>query len=182
MTTVRDSKSGKLASRLTAQIALAVFALLAMLVWIWRPVWNWEHYVLPEYITVNRILASSSASGLGEGCQSVVYELSDQTMGLLQTEGLSYLERASKAHRNYAEWRETPGDIDLAKNGRGSNYTIFGLYAMDGCDSSGVKNYMKRDLSNAISKPGAFFAVSQNREGIVLLVPKLRLAAFYYFG
>jgi hypothetical protein len=168
------------------QLVLAGLALVAVLAWIWSPIWNWERHALPGFIVVNEVLASSSTSGFGEGCWSAVYKLSEITASQIRQGGVSYLEKASigqDSKTRFRKWAETPGRIDLKTNGtQDSKHTIFGLYAMDGCNAKDSGEYRSNILAQALTEPGSYYAVTDDFEGIVLLFPKLHLAAFYYFG
>lgn len=38
------------------------------------------------------------------------------------------------------------------------------------------------ETKEAISRPGSYYAITANGEGIIILMPELRLAVFYYYG
>lgn len=82
---------------------------------------------------------------------------------------------------NY-RWRETPGEIDYANNGRGAKVTFFGLYALGGCDNRSDRRFHFREIAQALQQPGCFYLAGGNREQIVVVVPRLRLVGYYAFG
>lgn len=89
------------------------------------PLWNWPNYVLPPSLRIDAVLASDSESGLLEGCQAAIYRLAPEPLMQLNREGIDYLNRnrpakGDQASNPYGPWRETPGEIDLKRNGEGS--------------------------------------------------------------
>lgn len=151
-----------------------------------EPLWNWARRALPSSVGVDAVLASDSASGFREGCESAVYRLSPSTVDHLSKEGIAYLSTGARPHnenpRNrYQGWLETPGSIDLANNGRGARETIYGLYGLGGCGSS-KGDFHSGAIRAALSNPGSYYTVTANREGIIIVAPQYRLAAYFYVG
>jgi hypothetical protein len=105
----------------------------------------------------------------------------------LNREGIGYLNRnrpakGDQARNPYGPWRETPGEIDLKRNGEGAAHTIFGLYALGGGCSNIDQMFHYPDLAKALTKPGSFYTTTGNDEGIIIVVPSKRLAAYFYVG
>lgn len=168
--------------------ATALFLAAVLLAVLTEPPLNWEHHVLPREIEVNTVLASDSASGLRDACEAAVYRLSPATADAIKRHGLAYFARVSSPavqHNSnpYGTWRATPGEVDIAQNGHGAgSNTIYGLYVMGGCRNSGGPAFLTSVLVDTWSKPGSYFTVSRNREGVIMVDPNKRLAAYYYFG
>ncbi|RZK03294.1 MAG: hypothetical protein EOO76_03195 [Novosphingobium sp.] len=166
---------------------LLAIGLAVALGWWTRPLWDWENLVLPMTIETDAVLAADSTFGLLEGCQAAVYRLSDRAATRLEHERIGFLRdgpapRTENSSNPYQEWRETPGTIDLARNGEGARETIFGLYAMGGCNNGSGDDFHSREISQALTSPGSFYTVTANREGIIIVAPKQKVAAYFYFG
>jgi hypothetical protein len=149
------------------------------------PLWNWPRYQLPVGLEIDAVLASDSEDGLGQGCRAAIYSLAPTTLKRLDDEGIFFLDpnrlpKGEKADNRYGPWRETPGDIDLKRNGEGAEHTIFGLYALGGCGSSRTMD--NPELRRALTIPGSFYATTGNEEGIVIVAPKAKLAGYFYVG
>ena len=151
------------------------------------PLWNWPDYRLPPNLRVDAVLASDSENGFREGCEAAIYRLAPESIAQLNKEGIGYLNRnrppeGDRARNPYGPWRETPGEIDLNRNGHGAARTIFGLYALgNGCNHSG-RSFNYPELSRAMTRPGSFYATTANREGIIVVAPEAKLAAYFYVG
>lgn len=148
--------------------------------------WNWERRALPGAVVIDAVLTSSSDGGFREGCSSVVYQLADSTVAAIEKQGLSYLETGGpppdeNPENRYGPWRETPGEIDLARNLEGAAVDIPALDAMGGCGSRSGRAF-SRQIAAAVAKPGSFYMRTSNYEGIILVIPKERLAAYFYLG
>lgn len=166
---------------------LLVLVPIALLGWCTRPIWNWENMVLPSTIHSNDVLAASSQSGLMTGCLAAVYRLSEKAALRIQRDGIGYLQNGARPRREspgnrYGDWHETPGDIDVARNGEGAEQTVYGLYAMGGCGDRSGGEWHSREISQALSRPSSFYTTTQNREGIIIVMPHERLIAYYYWG
>lgn len=134
---------------------------------------------LPEKIGISETLASSGSGLFTEGCTSVVYRLSDDTEAALRRQGIGFFAHIAppqnQNHRNrYSAWLETP----LARSHRGR---VFALRAIAGCDGESG-DFHGREIDEALRTPGSFYALTANREGMMIVVPRRRIAAFLYFG
>lgn len=160
--------------------------LAVVLGWWTKPLWDWEKLILPIAIETDAVLAANSGFGLTQGCQAAVYRLSDSTIDRLEQDGIDFLQssvpRTKNPNNPYQEWRETPGMIDLAHNGQGARDTVYGLYAMGGCSNRSDDAFHSREISQALTNPGSFYTITANREGIMIVAPKQKLAAYFYFG
>jgi len=118
-----------------------------------------------------------------------VYRLSEETALRLEKDGVRALHSAQPSGNEhstnpYGSWEATPGRIDIEKNGSGATHTVYGLYALGGCSGEGETdtNYHTRDMREALKRGGSYYQVSRNEEGIFVIVPSRRLAAYYYWG
>lgn len=144
---------------------------------------------LPNTVDVDAVIASDEQSGLLEGCVSVYYRLSASTLTRLNKEGIAFLTagpppRAEDSRNPFGAWTETPGAINLKTNGRVvGGTTIYGLYGISGCGRyDEVLRAESIELAAALAKPGSYYTVTANREGIIVVAPQLGRAAYFYFG
>lgn len=150
-----------------------------------EPLWNWERHALPAGLKVDAVLTSSSNFGLREGCQSAIYRLSDETAEAIKRGGLAFLEstppRPRRSDNNpYGPWQATKGDTGTTASGYGVEQTIYGMYATTGCSSGGYKP--GKAMDNAWFRPGSYYKVTANREGVIIVDPEQRLVGFFYVG
>ena len=69
-------------------------------------------------------------------------------------------------------WKKTP----IATDGEKTFYKS----AFGGCTDSGDEPL--GDLPGWLKRPGAFYKVINGGEGVAIIVPRSKLAGFYYFG
>jgi hypothetical protein len=184
---IDDRPPGRLKRNLAIAGWLLSGAAVLCLTWWTEPLWRWERHVLPSTIEIDAVLASGSRGGFMAGCEAAVYRLSDATLAHLKTEGIAYLDHAprpqnDKRRNAYQKWRETPGEIDVAQNGRGPKPAVPGLYAAGGCGEDFDPAFKSDEVEKALSIPGSYYTVTKNREGIIVIIPERKLAAFYYYG
>jgi hypothetical protein len=111
-----------------------------------------------------------------EVCSSAVYRLSDATAEALIRQGGAFFRRVAPPRnqnvRNpYSVWAETPVRADR----------VFALGAVGGCGNGGGSLY-DRQIEAALRAKGSYFALTGNKEGMILVAPRARLAVFLYFG
>ena len=167
--------------RLVMVLLIAPPALL--LAWCGEGVWAWPYRALPPGLPIESVLARDSDH---TGCSAAVYQLAPATISALQKGGVAYLRTVGRPaddnpDNRYGAWQETPGFIDMKRNGQGAAHTVFGLYATGGCHNDDA-GFRSTDIEKAISAPGSFYMVTSNDEGIVVVAPQAGLAASYYFG
>lgn len=136
---------------------------------------------LPSDLVVTEIVASAGSGILREGCRSVVYRLSDATAERLIAEGLPFFAKTSPpAAENpdnpYSGWRPTP-----IMDGSQAGPSVYAVQAIGGCGAKGG-DFHGREIDEALRRPGSFYALTSNREGMMVVVPESRLAAFLYVG
>ncbi|WP_129791764.1 hypothetical protein [Sphingosinicella sp. CPCC 101087] len=134
---------------------------------------------LPEKVEVTEVIASSSTGVFMEGCATVVYRLDPATADTLMQQGAGFFRdieppRNENPRNPYSEWMETPlPDARL-------NH-IHAVRAIGGCEGDGG-DFRAREIELALRAPGSFYALTRNKEGMILVVPRSRLAAFLYVG
>lgn len=138
---------------------------------------GWEKTVLPEKIGFSKVLLShAERGGFLEGCVFVAYQLSPDTIHLMEKEGASFFKdvgQPPKQHKNpYAPWKNTPIE---------EQPYIFADGALYGCNNdNSVQNALGRiDFHH---EEGNFYTITENREGIIVVMPKRQLAIYAYFG
>jgi hypothetical protein len=135
---------------------------------------DWRQEI-PDRIETTEILESSGSGFFREACRNAVFRLSEAGARAIARQGPAFFAdigppRNENPRNRYSAWRETP----VAG-------TVFALHALGGCDGerSGPR---QREIEAALSAPGSYYALTANAEGMILVVPSARLAAFLYFG
>ena len=108
-----------------------------------------------------------------ESCASAIYRLSATTAEAIATEGAAFFLNANSqdAQHHFSDWAETP----LPREKRPP------WHALSGCGDS--QNQMLSDrLEAALQSSGSYYAFTPNKEGMILIVPASKLAAFLYVG
>ncbi len=131
---------------------------------------SWPADEFPAEAKVERTLFAEGQSGLGEGCEALVVELTDSAATLLTKM------RSSKGTVELvppAVWQPTPMPFDPKA------HTYFDG-AFNGCNNEGRQPI--GDLPGALRRPGAFYRVINLGEGIAIIVPYAKLAGYFYEG
>lgn len=130
------------------------------------PAWPSERF--PAEVEIKRILFSAAEPGLREACEAIVAEITEQaaTRVVEVRRGDNGLELVPPAG-----WNVTPMGDEAA--GPDSYRGAFG-----GCNGGSPLG----DLSGALRRPGAFYKIVNGGEGIAIIVPRAKLAGFFYFG
>jgi len=129
---------------------------------------SWPKDKFPAGVEVKRILFAGGGGGFRETCEAIVAELTD--------ESASSVVRIRKTGERLkvvppSGWYSTPlGD----ESGAHSYYKG----AFGGCNDGQPLG----DLDGALRRPGAFYKVINGGEGIAIIVPRAKLAGFFYFG
>ena len=134
---------------------------------------------LPDKVAITEVIASSSSGIFREGCASVIYRLDCATAGTMIEQGLGFFRnieppRNQNPDNPYSEWMETPLPNPEASH-------IFAVRAIGGCEGDG-SDFRAREIEQALTERGSFYALTGNKEGMILAVPRAGLAAFLYFG
>ena len=129
---------------------------------------------LPSEIEADELLVGSTDGWFMSSCTSAVYRLSDATAQTLIEKGGSFLRGVApppgqSPTNPYTGWAETP----MAGEG------VYALNALNGCARD---NPYARQIEAALRVQGSYFALTRNREGMMLVAPRARMAVFLYFG
>jgi hypothetical protein len=129
----------------------------------------------PAQIELEEQIASSASGFFMEGCASAEYRLSESTIKAIEADGLSFFRATQPAGGGlhvYRNWTETP----LAPGERLPWDALGG-----GCDDS--RSHLRAyQLERALQSSGNFYTFTENHEGMLLIVPSMKLAAFFYVG
>jgi hypothetical protein len=134
---------------------------------------------LPGKVGVSAVLTSTGSGFFMEGCASTVYRLSGETAAAVRQRGLRFFAGiAPPPNQNprnpYGAWRETP--LPAPEKG-----DILALGAIGGCDGD-TGDFHTREIEAALRAPGSFYALTANREGMLVVAPGAGIAAFLYYG
>lgn len=132
---------------------------------------NWPDEQFPRGTEVARVLFAEGGGVLRETCESIVVELTDSATARLM----------GKAERRNGKlvivspdgWLSSPAPDPVGP------YSYF-EGAFGGCNNEGKRPI--GDLGGALERPGAFYKVINHGEGIAIIVPRAKLAGFFYFG
>jgi hypothetical protein len=132
------------------------------------PTWPADQF--PEEVEVERTLFAAGGHGLRETCEAMVVELTD--------EAATRMLRVKKDDRGLAlvppaGWKHTP----IRESALDQNYY---RSAFAGCN--GERGGPLGDLPGALTRTGAFYKVVNGGEGIAIIVPRAKLAGYFYFG
>lgn len=131
---------------------------------------------LPDGIGMTELLASSSDGALVSACASVIYRVSEATSQTVTRKALAFFRnmdppRNQNPRNPYGAWAETPFPRDRA----------YALGALNGCGQQ-TRNPYHLEIAAALIAPGSFVAHTSNGEGMLVVAPEVKLAAFLYFG
>ncbi len=107
--------------------------------------------------------------GLRETCEAMIVEITDRSASR------TFRLRTSKNEIKVvlpADWKSTP----IAAGEEPAFYEG----AFGGCNNSG--GVPLGDLPGWLKRPGAFYKVINGGEGVAIIVPRIKLAGFYYVG
>ena len=143
---------------------------------------NDAHGNFPAAIELEETLVSNWEGAFVEGCHLSVYRLSARTAARLHDQGERFLAGSEPRERDapaLGPWLETP----VSGSSPDAFDPLFQLgppaYAIAGC---GEENPYDRRIEDALLQPGSFYSLTENGEGLVLIAPKERIAAFLYVG
>jgi len=132
---------------------------------------SWPKDQFPPITEVERVLFAQDEGSFREGCVAIVVELT----GKSATQLMGTLERAEGKLVVVPPdgWSSSPAPGPAG----GRNYFEG---AFGGCNQEG--EIPLGDLDGALNRPGAFYKIINGREGIAIIVPKAKLAGFFYSG
>lgn len=146
-----------------------VFVAMLLLTGCGGPTWPGEQF--PPETEVARVLFSEGGGGIRETCEALVVELTDRSAakltGTIQRSGDKIVALPPKG------WLSSPMPSETGS----SEYF---KAAFGGCNNEGKRPL--GDLDGALRRPGAFYKIINKGEGIAIIVPRAKLAGFFYFG
>jgi len=140
--------------------------------------WDWEKGALPQSVEVTRVLTSGYESDLREGCAIAIYSLSPSMVAGLEQKGIAYLGHDTQSRNGrtktnpYSDWQKTPVPTDPY---------LYAWHAAYGCGLGFDKTILPR-IQEISQSPGGFYIKTKNNEGLILVLPKQKLAVYIYFG
>jgi hypothetical protein len=164
----------------TRVVVASIFAAcVAIFLFFWFQGWSWEYRALPEVVGISRVLDSDydGCFGCREACTFAVYQLSPRTIAGIKERGIEFFEGDSSPpdanlQNPYSGWRETPYRLETYADG-----------ASDGCvEMNEPERPLPGQVWSALYKPGSFFILTENREGMIIVDPSGGLAGFFYYG
>ena len=129
---------------------------------------------LPRKLGNARVLASYEDFG---GATIYVFELEEIVSNRISKTGISYLQGDTKmrAYNNlfkgnpYSEWQRTPVSSD--------NYAKDAFFG-----NQGIKPELLTQIRRGMNNASGYYIITRNREGVILVLPNERLAAYLYYG
>jgi hypothetical protein len=131
------------------------------------PKWPVDRF--PAGLEVKRTLFAGGQAGLRETCEAMIVEITDRSAS--RTFRLRTSKNGIKVEPP-AGWKSTP----IATGEERTSYEG----AFGGCNNSG--DGPLGDLPGWLKRPGAFYKIINGGEGVAIIVPRSKLAGFYYVG
>ena len=130
---------------------------------------TWPKDEFPADMEVERTLYAAGGGVLRETCEAMVVELTEA-----RATRITHIRRTNDGLEVVPPlgWNNTPIREDAGDH-------TFYHGAFGGCNSGTPP---LGDLPGALSRPGAFYKVINGGEGVAIIVPRARLAGFFYFG
>lgn len=178
---MKQSKSGQRWWHVLAQRALVLMAVVVCLWWAWELYQrSWYTDILPAQVGVDGVLVMHMDAGLMEACGAVVFRLDEQTSQALMQQGKAYLRRATRPRSverhprlTFPVWQPTPYEMTGEGMGLEDRWMV-------GLSCAAMPEALSRDIDEALSTPGAYFA--HTPEGLVLVAPRQQLVVFANVG
>jgi hypothetical protein len=176
-----------------AMIAAGLVIALPLGAWAWIT-WDQPRGQLPSTVRYVSIVHSSQSSGLREGCFEAIYKLAPETVARLRREGVATLNGATIPKENprnaYGLWRPTPlnfvrvprsptdSEFKAQPDPATPPFTLFAQRAESGCGAGGGPV----SVSKMLARPGGFYTITGNAEGLIVIDTRQGLAAVVYAG
>jgi hypothetical protein len=163
---------------------LVVYFCFALLVVSIRPtVFDWRDYV-PAKLGVTEVLYKDTEGGFREGCVVAIYALPPANAREIRMHGLGYFQNMPQPSfpdngNRFGTWRATPAPV--SKDGYRS--VSAGDFLMSqGCNQDQWKIIKAIPVGDPLSRPGRYYTVTSNREGLIVVDPIRNLVIFTYLG
>lgn len=132
---------------------------------------SWPKDQFPTGLDVKRTLFEGGGGfGLRETCVAIVVELTREAVVRM-----IHVKRTSSG----IEAVPPSGWVNTPVMNKGDEHAYYES-AFGGCNNDG--DHPLGDLPGALQRPGAFYKVINGGEGIAIIAPRAKLAAFFYFG
>ena len=132
---------------------------------------NWPEDSFPPELEVERTLFSKAPYGIRETCEAMVVEITDRSAMLLQR---------NRRPLNGRWDTEPPKGWLASPMPTSTDAKSYYKSAFSGCNDD--HRHPLGDLAGAVQRPGAYYRVINNGEGIAIILPRAKLAGFFYFG
>ncbi len=136
----------------------------------------WYEGFLPETITTERTVFVGGSSGLLEGCGVAIYQIDQNVLNNIRTNGIVALKQArqSKRHeREYGNWLETPY---IEPTERLANPWLGGMN--ESCTE--IPSELINGIKRALYSPGSFYTTRP--ESGVIVIPSSGLVVLSHNG
>jgi hypothetical protein len=176
-------------------LLIAAFMLYVVIVLVyafWRGATDdWSSYV-PATLEAKPLYHSSYGGGPGGGCAYAIYAIPPRISKKIQHAGIDYFKTtpqpqfAIESGNPYGAWRATPAPEPLSADERASTVDL--SYARttvtSGCSNEAQDRENIRTLARGISltQPGSYYAITGNKEGMIVVAPFKNIVIYAYFG
>ena len=134
----------------------------------------WYAKAIPYKVGITYPISTYSETGFREGCGTIVFKLSDNTVETIKKERLKFFVGATQGrghpddrYYRYEEWKETPLP---------SSWTSEGSWML----CSGLSHSDHSKIVSAAKSQGAYYTTKH--EGQLVLIPSLGYIVFSFFG
>lgn len=132
---------------------------------------TWPNDRFPAELEVDRTLFAEGGLGFVDTCVAMVVEVTDKSAVRLIGPGKRV--KGAWVASPPDGWLPTPMPTETGQ-------PTFYRGAFTGCNNEGRKPL--GDLPGALQRPGAYYKVLDHGQGIGVILPRQKLAGFYYFG
>ncbi|AVR98475.1 hypothetical protein [Pseudoduganella armeniaca] len=134
----------------------------------------WYKKAIPEKIGITYPISTSDETGFREGCGTIVFKLSAETLAMIKKDGLKFFAGATQGRGHpdepyyaYAEWQETPLPPDWTSEG-------------SWMPCSELSHSEHAAIVSAAKAHGAYYTTKE--EGQLVLIPSLGYIVYSFFG
>ena len=133
----------------------------------------WYQGFIPEQIKISRAVNVSGKRYFLSSCGAAIFKMTDASAKRISQDGLIFLQDAiytrnrELAYPKYKQWKATPLEHAWTSDGY-----WFGL------NCSKASRTLTRKIFDAAKNEGSYYAV--NSEGMILVIPHLKLVVFSY--
>jgi hypothetical protein len=134
---------------------------------------------------------NSGFAGPGGSCAYALYSIPASVQQRIQRLGSAFFAQMPQPEFNskrnpYSAWRKTPAPprIPIEKVGSMVDLSYARGFHMNGCsdDSKGREKVRALIGGDPLEASGNYYAISRNKEGLIIVVPARSLVIYAYFG